>query len=1106
MGQGGVGASSTGSRRPATPEGLRRIPLSTLAPIAAQGGLGPLELDGSVGGPALDDGGPLTVEGRVFRRGLGTAATSLVSYDLAGEARRFSSWVGVDDEVGGAGSVVFRVVADGVLLFDSGTLTGTDPAVFTGKLDVTGVHELQLIVTDGGDGPTSDHADWGRPLLLADPSASPVGDGASLRHLRGAWEPSLSWPVQAIHASLLPSGHILSHASTEADGPGSELPGDPHDSTRVDLAEIATWTHQNADHPTEELYGGGHARLADGSVLTLGGHSGRNGSGLAFGQDQCSRFDPNTSSWIPGPDMDQARWGATALTLGNGDVLALGGVHAGGNAFRPEVYDGCAWRTLGNIDYSTWLDNGDPGSDHTWPFAHLASDGRVFWAGWGEDMAFFDTRGNGTWSNTFQRESAQRTWGSSALHAEDRTLIVGGVDHQGDFGNALRTALVVDFSGTPPVVTPTGSMLFPRADISATVLPDGSVFVDGGGAHHSADENPTLVRIPEIWDPATGQWTVCAIAEHPRGYRSCSLLLPDGRVWTAGGECGAGCASGETAQVYQPPYLFDSAGLARRPVIQTAPSEITFGETFDVTLATAVTAERVTFLRLGSTTHGADFEQRLVELAFSQTGDTLSVDAPANGNAAPPGYYMLFVLDTAGVPSVAATMRIASPAPTTWSSIVTVDGSTPVNRHETAMVAVGGKHYLMGGRGSRPVQEYDPVENRWTTRGFPPLQMHHFQPVVHDGLVWVVGAFVGSYPNETPVPNIYIYDPADDSWSVGPAMPAGRNRGSAAAVVYEGKFYLVGGNTMGHNGGAVPWLDVFDPVAQTWTALANAPVARDHFLAVVVGNKLVAAGGRQTSQPNPFANTIAQVDIYDFGRGLWSVNPHDIPTQRAGTMTVSVGQHAVVIGGESNSQNQAHDETEALDVLTGEWLALPDLHEDRHSGGVSVHDGRIYVAAGSGNQGGSPELASAETLAAAQLLAGTSVSLLPNGGFDSGLLGWTDGGGLALRGAAGVKAPALEVDQGFATRTVPASPNTSYSLRALYRATPGAGNAWLAMQYLNSGGTQIGEDALPLSAVTKLTSATLTRTSPGGTTAIRVRVHADTERVVTIDDVVLLEN
>lgn len=1095
-----IAAAETAAAQTPARRQLVETPLSTMPALTLQGGEGPVEIDTSVGRGAAGDGNPITIGGVSFADGLGTAATSVITYDVRGMASAFTAWVGVDDEVANAGSVEFLVVADDVTVYSSGLRTGADPPLFTGHVDLRGVRELMLVVTDGGDGFHGDHADWAEPRLLG--MGGTTGGGVRLRGRRGAWERALDWPLMPIGASLLPSGHLLTHASASADGAGSDDTGDPHDSTRVDLARIATWSHQAADHPSSEIYAAAHALRPDGSVQAFGGHRGADGAGRPLGVRQQSRFDAATRQWIPTANLGSARHGASALTLGSGDLLSVGGAHASGESFVPELYDGCRWRELSGVDYSTWLENGEPASDQVLPFVHLASDGRVFWAGWDRAMGFFHTRGAGAWEGTFVREQRQRAYGCSVLYDVDRVLVLGGVDHNGGFGEATASAVRVDFSGVTPVVGAARKMRFPRADADATVLADGRVLVSGGGYRHATGADPSHVRVPEIWDPAADAWQLGAEARHARGYRSTALLLPDGRVWTGGGECGAGCTNGSTAEVYQPPYLFDSDGQpAARPTIVAAPDEATYGTPFPVTLGAGDVATRVTLVRLGSVTRGVAFDQRFQELDFRQGGAQLTVTPPVDGNAAPPGPYMLFVLDAAGVPSVSAILRLDSPAPAAWQTVASTDGSDLTCRHEAAMVEVGGRLYLMGGRGSRPVEEYDTVTGRWTSLGNPPFEMHHFQPLLHDGLVWVVGAFTGPYPNESNVSHLWTWDPATSVWTQRAPMPAGRNRGSAGAVLHGGKLYLVGGNTMGHNGGAVPWLDVFDPATGSWTALADAPRARDHFLAAVVGNKLVAAGGRRTDQPNPFDKTEPLVDVYDFTAGTWTTVADALPTQRAGTMTVAIDQHVVVVGGESASQGEAHDEVEALDVLTGEWLALPELVEDRHSGGIATHRGRIWVASGSGHQGGAPELDTLERIGAGALLSDASTNLVSNAGFDGGIAGWADHGVLALSAVAGVKPPALDVRQGWAGQAFAGAAGTTYRFGALLRASGGAGTVEVGMQYLDSGGGLLGQDVVTVGAAPELLSVGTAGTAPAGTAAVRVRLYADGVRILIVDDV-----
>jgi len=296
-----------------------------------------------------------------------------------------------------------------------------------------------------------------------------------------------------------------------------------------------------------------------------------------------------------------------------------------------------------------------------------------------------------------------------------------------------------------------------------------------------------------------------------------------------------------------------------------------------------------------------------------------------------------------------------------WVERSGAGGSSATKRHEAGAVEYDGKLFLLGGRGSRPVDIYDPQTKKWSKGAAAPFEMHHFQPVALNDKIWVVGAMTCCYPREDNVSHIWTYTPASNSWQQSAAIPQARRRGSAATVVRDGKIYLAGGNTLGHDGGAVDWFDEFNPSTGIWRILPNAPVARDHAQGGLIGDTLVLAAGRRTAQPNVFANTVARVDVYDFATNSWS-RTTDIPTTRAGTMAVTVGQEVLVIGGESGGRTPAHDEVEAYDIVTKNWRELKPLQVGRHSGGAVRLDDGVHVVAGATTIGGAKETASHESL------------------------------------------------------------------------------------------------------------------------------------------------
>ncbi len=290
-----------------------------------------------------------------------------------------------------------------------------------------------------------------------------------------------------------------------------------------------------------------------------------------------------------------------------------------------------------------------------------------------------------------------------------------------------------------------------------------------------------------------------------------------------------------------------------------------------------------------------------------------------------------------------------STVPGGWHTVNSV--TAPMARHECAYVHAGEQFYLLGGRGIKPVQCYHPVNNIWSSRSAPPVELHHFQAVEYNGLIYIMCAFTGSFPNEVPVPNIYIYDPVGDTWTVGPEIPASRRRGSAGCVVHNNKIYVVCGIQNGHQSGWVPWLDVYDPINNTWTALPDAPRERDHFNVAVVEDKIYAIGGRRTGfGGSTFNATVPQVDIYNISNSAWSSLPSpggDLPTPRAAAAVAVLGNEILVIGGESGSQASAHSETEALNLITETWRGIASLNQGRHGTQAIVSNGSVYVAAGS---------------------------------------------------------------------------------------------------------------------------------------------------------------
>lgn len=287
------------------------------------------------------------------------------------------------------------------------------------------------------------------------------------------------------------------------------------------------------------------------------------------------------------------------------------------------------------------------------------------------------------------------------------TLIPGQEAENG----ATDTAALIETAGAGrandeqglPDSTQAASMNFTRRMHNLTVLPDGKVLATGGMTDTSPDANPTTdanngnlanelvdpaaaVYAAEIWDPATDQWTLQDSAQKVRQYHTTAMLIPDGRVVAGGGGVCGPCYHKDYSEAnwefFSPPYLFNSDGSPRsasqrpqitEPTIVDGGTEVLppvgYAEQFelDYTLGDpGTTIEQVSLIKLGAPTHGIDQGQRRVPAEFTDAGaGALEITAPDNAFEASPGFYMLFLVDSNGVPSVAKTIQIGAELPLT---------------------------------------------------------------------------------------------------------------------------------------------------------------------------------------------------------------------------------------------------------------------------------------------------------------------------------------------------------------------------------------------------------------------------------------------------------
>ena len=543
----------------------------------------------------------------------------------------------------------------------------------------------------------------------------------------GRWSAVVDTPVVPVFQAVLPNGKVLMWDSV-GDEPAESY--GTHTFTRAAVWDPQKNTYKQVDVQGYNIFCAGYTQLADGRVLVAGGNKTKALDGIV----QTHLFDWRTETWTRGPDMAAGRWYPSVAALGNGEALIVAGGPGTAEVYQP---NGALRRLTGFTSYA----------DRIYPFLVTRPNGQVEMVGPERRMDTMSTGGTGALTATQTRDGITRSYGSFATYDIGKVLVAGGgkITEDGQTSVPTRTATVVDVNGAGTSVRSTGSMSVGRRQFSLTGLADGSVLATGGQSK-SVDtlvdlENPVFAA--ERWDPATGSWTVLAGASRVRQYHAAATLLPDGRVLTGGGGiCGTCRAKGyleKNLEYFSPPYLYKKDGsgeLAARPVIGAVPAVAGYDRQFAITTAQAGSIGKVGLVRLGASTHGVDQGQRYIPLQFSASGSTVTAAGPATTDIAPPGYYMLFVTDRAGVPSVAKIVKLDAkhtPRPaTSVKSDYDGDGDSDmaVWRPGTGSWLVRGAGTVQHGtRGDQPVPAdfggdgktdiavWRPSTGRWYIRG-----------------------------------------------------------------------------------------------------------------------------------------------------------------------------------------------------------------------------------------------------------------------------------------------------------------------------------------------------------------------------------------------------
>lgn len=499
-------------------------------------------------------------------------------------------------------------------------------------------------------------------------------------HLQGVWRtlPYLM-PINPISATLLHTGKVLIVAGSENDAnnnsPGAESYRNAvWDPTGTDASSISV---QNISY---DVFCSGTVALPDGRAIVIGGTS-----DYSFkGDNRASIFNPATQQFAQSQSMVDGRWYATATTLGDGRVATFSGLSStGGTNNTVEIYDltkaGTGWTSPVTAPFSPPL----------YPRMFVLPNGTVFYTGQGSGSptpnAWIMDPTSSTWTMS-AATTMDREYGSSVLlpllppNYNPVVMTFGG-------GNpATASTEKIDLSMASPSWTSGPNMSSGRIQMNATILPNGKVLATGGSVNN---ESPAPAgKAADLYDPVSDMMSSAGSATYSRLYHSTALLLPDATVVTMGSNPGPRGQYQAAIEIYTPPYLFDSNDriIANRPTIQgVTPAVMGYGAQFSVSYASASPISSAVLMRPGSTTHAFDMDQRLIGLcgpapqpACSGSSGTLTLTSPPNGNTAPPGYYMLFLLDSSGVPSVAKFIQLtpySTPAPTGVISSPTSDAT-----------------------------------------------------------------------------------------------------------------------------------------------------------------------------------------------------------------------------------------------------------------------------------------------------------------------------------------------------------------------------------------------------------------------------------------------
>jgi hypothetical protein len=518
----------------------------------------------------------------------------------------------------------------------------------------------------------------------------PSGGNTSSGHPNGVWStlPG-TMPINPVHAALLHTGKVLIISGSGNCPPQKAgCPQGPQYSAGAALVDLSS--NNITTMPINwDMFCNGMSIMQDGRVLINGGTKsygalavvGAQGDIPFTGFANTSIFDPASESFIDVAPTAHGRWYPNVTELNDGRMMTTSGLNDtdGGNNNTSEIWDGQQWgaEIAGNPHIPDFPSFQFP----LYPRMHLLPTGHVFYSsGTSATIDFNPSTQNWTlvaWTSYPgpNDPNGERTYGTSVLlpltpqnNYGAKVMIMGGDNPATDTTELIDLSPAgAQISAACPNYAPCWvegpKMAQQRVEMEATILPNGKVLVDAGSAK---DEDATTASLKaEIYDPATNSFSPAGSNAFPRLYHNVQLLLPDGTVALTGGNPDQGVFENHI-EIYQPSYLFNADGsLATRPRIAAgAPGSITYAQPFTVPTPDAANIASVVLMKAGSVTHSFDMDQRYVGLSFTagQTSGSLTVTGPPDSNIAPPGYYMLFLVNKSGTPSLASWVQVSGAA------------------------------------------------------------------------------------------------------------------------------------------------------------------------------------------------------------------------------------------------------------------------------------------------------------------------------------------------------------------------------------------------------------------------------------------------------------